>query len=394
MTVKIYFLCMHILSFFVGLFNKKKYIIFESYPDFTGSPKRICQELDKRGYGSKYTFVWAVDKSQQNSLGSYKTVPFWGNLKFIERLKKNFILANAVLIVDSNRAIFKVSPKTYRIWTDHGGGPKQCTEYRQSLGKVDWYLALSDIMKNIHFKIMRPSVVTDINQVLELGFPANDALFETTDLKKFWSKTLRENNTNFNKIIGWMPTFRPYHAKEKEPPFPFGIPIIKTKKEFELLNLFLSEQNILLAIQVHHAQRRCKGYSTIEDLSNIVFISQEIKDELQITNANLMNRYDALITDYSAAYNEFILLNRPIAITLDDYNEYAKQVGFYVDFPNYAKGFNVYNFNDLKCFISEIAQSIDSKKQERQISLHKIHKYTDNQSTKRVVDFLIEKIKL
>ena len=98
--------------------------------------------------------------------------------------------------------------------------------------------------------------------------------------------------------------------------------------------------------------------------------------------------------DYSAAYNEFILLDRPIAITLDDYNEYAKYVGFYVNFPEYAKGFNVYNFNDLKRFISEIAQGIDSKKQERQISLHKIHKYTDNQSTKRVVDFLIENVKL
>ena len=202
------------------------------------------------------------------------------------------------------------------------------------------------------------------------------------------------SNKNFNKIIGWMPTFRPYHAKEKEPPFPFGIPIIKTEKEFELLNQYLSEQNILLAIQVHHAQRRCKDYRTIEGYSNIVFISQEIKDELQITNANLMNRYDALITDYSAAYNEFILLDRPIAITLDDYNEYAKYVGFYVNFPEYAKGFNVYNFNDLKRFISEIAQGIDSKKQERQISLHKIHKYTDNQSTKRVVDFLIENVKL
>ena len=394
MKEKIYYTILYILSFFANLIHKKKFIIFESYPDFSGSPKMICKELQKRGFNSKYTFIWAVDKSQKEHFSTYKTIPFFGSLNFFERQRKNFIIMQATLIVDSNRPILKTNPKTARIWTDHGGGPKQCTDYRKNLGQVNWYLALSDIMKIIHFEIIKPNVVSCIDQVLELGFPANDALFEKVNLQVFWEKSLEKQNVSFQKIIGWMPTFRPYHAEFQIAPFPFGVPILKTQDEFIKLNRFLAEQNILLAIQIHHAQKRNKDYNTIKGLSNIVFISQEIKDKLKITNANLMNQYDALITDYSAAYNEFILLDRPTAITLDDYDEYAEKIGFYVNFIEYAKGYHIYNTNDLLNFISEVAQGIDSKRQERLKSLHTIHKYTDNQSTKRVVDFLIKNVKL
>jgi hypothetical protein len=49
---------------------------------------------------------------------------------------------------------------------------------------------------------------------------------------------------------------------------------------------------------------------------------------------------------------------------------------------------------DLTHFIEDVANGVDSAKAEREMAARRIHKYIDNQSTKRVVDFLVEKAKL
>ena len=42
----------------------------------------------------------------------------------------------------------------------------------------------------------------------------------------------------------------------------------------------------------------------------------------------LLRNADALITDYSSAYFDYMLLNRPIAFTVEDIEEYRKRSGF------------------------------------------------------------------
>ena len=47
----------------------------------------------------------------------------------------------------------------------------------------------------------------------------------------------------------------------------------------------------------------------------------------------LLRNADALITDYSSAYFDYMLLNRPIAFTVEDIEEYRKKRGFVFDNP-------------------------------------------------------------
>jgi CDP-glycerol glycerophosphotransferase (TagB/SpsB family) len=109
---------------------------------------------------------------------------------------------------------------------------------------------------------------------------------------------------------------------------------------------------------------------------------------------DLIKSFDALITDYSSIYHEYLLLNRPIALTIDDYEEYSAGTGFSIDYFEWIKGVYLTDVSNLMRFVDEVSENIDSAKNERNLALHRIHAFVDNQSTKRVVDFLAEKIPL
>ena len=64
------------------------------------------------------------------------------------------------------------------------------------------------------------------------------------------------------------------------------------------------------------------------------------------------------------------------------------------DYFEWIKGVYLKNTADLFRFIEEVANGVDSAKKEREAAMHRIHKYVDNKSTQRVVDFIVEKVKL
>ena len=142
---------------------------------------------------------------------------------------------------------------------------------------------------------------------------------------------------------------------------------------------------------MHHAQAANFSKRTF---SNIVLMDQNLKYEMNVSTANLMHSFDALISDYSAAYHEFVMLDRPVALAIDDFEEYSSRTGFVFDYFEWIKGVFLKTVPDLLHFVEDVANGVDSAKTEREMAARHIHKYIDNQSTKRVVDFLVEKAKL
>lgn len=398
MTIKcsrMYILAMHFFTKLIEMFSKG-IILFESFPELDGSPWMIYQEMVKRGLNKKYKLVWAVDKDFKVPPG-IKSVPFFGKLTRLQRYRRSFYKKHVKLIIDSNRPIYKENPESVRIYTRHGGPFKKCPDYMHYLKKMDYMLTLSPAMQDIDFIDCKGYCVDKLEDILPLGFPANDRLFDKTDLfgNGFYpALCTAKPQKPFSKIIGWLPTFRQHRQGgriDSEKVFPFGVPLVQTEEELVQLNQFLSEKNILLAIQMHHAQ--AANFSK-QAFSNIVLISQDLKYKMGVSTANLMQSFDALITDYSAAYHEYIMLNRPIALTIDDFEEYSSKTGFLFDYFEWIKGEYLKTTSDLMRFIENVANGIDTAKAEREQAMHRIHQYVDNQSTKRVVDFLVEKVKL
>lgn len=380
---------LYIISLFVRFIPiKQNVILFESYPELGGSPWMIYQELIKRGYDKKYKLIWGVGSSFLPP-PNIRTVSFFGKgLKHY--IDKFLYIISAKVIIDSNIYIPKIHPKTFRLYTQHGAPLKNWKFYSKKIGKVDAILSLSEATKAID-AVLFPHAA---GRFFILGYPSNDQLFLNIDLyKNGFLPQITKTSQKFDKIIGWLPTYRQHRFTNagSDYIFPFGIPLLKVKEDFESINSLLKEHNILLAIQMHHAQK--KNFPEHE-YSNIILIHDSDKQIFNVSTMNLMHCFDALITDYSAAYHEYILLDRPIALSIDDYEEYSQKPGFCIDYFEWIKGVYLKNVPDLKHFIEDVANGIDSAKDERQKTMHRIHKYVDNKSTQRVVDFLIEKAKL
>ena len=391
-TSKVFYLLMYL----AGLFLKRDVILFESYPELDGSPWMVYLELKKRGFAKKYRLVWAVDASF-SAPKDVDCVPFFGKISLKQKIVRKIYALRAKLILDCNRPLYKKNPYTIRMFMRHGGPLKKCSDYIHSIGKIDYAPTLSQDIQKIDFIDFKDACVKKIEDLVPLGFPANDRIFENVDLFEngfYPSLCTSYTGKRFKKVIGWLPTYRQHRSGtrvDSEIVFPFGVPLIKAKEDLFRLNAVLSEKDTLLAIQMHHAQM---SNFAKEKFSNIILIDQNLKYQMGVSTANLMHSSDALITDYSAAYHEYVMLNRPIALSIDDYEQYASKTGFLFDFFDWIKGVYLKDVSDLIHFVDDVANGVDSAKKEREKAMHRIHKYVDNGSTQRVVDFLVEKAKL
>ena len=93
----------------------KPIILFESYPDFSGSALEIYNELIKRGYEEKYNLVWAVDKDFNANVTQYNTIKFFNT----SNENQKSILKNTKIIIDINRYVNKLNCN-YRLYVRHG----------------------------------------------------------------------------------------------------------------------------------------------------------------------------------------------------------------------------------------------------------------------------------
>ena len=83
---------------------------------------------------------------------------------------------------------------------------------------------------------------------------------------------------------------------------------------------------------------------------------------------------DALISDYSSVAVDYLIVDRPIAFTLDDYEAYKKTRGFVFENPLiYMPGHHLYTFDDLEHFLLDVSMGLDPYKEQRaQVSLKAI----------------------
>jgi CDP-glycerol glycerophosphotransferase (TagB/SpsB family) len=368
--------------------SEKPVILFESYPDFSGSPLEIYNELVKRGYDKKYDLIWAV-YSTFNEKTNYKIIKFHG----CNTPEKNNVLRRTKVIIDSNRYIKKPRPDVYRIHVRHGSCLKNSINYNRDIGPVDAILTTSKEMLKCDQKIF-PQAIKD--KFIITGYPATDKIFSPHNLYNCgFIKEITGNDNHFAKIISWLPTYRQHRFSPNSGSkkiFPHGLPLIKNPVEFDKLNEVLKTNNILLLIHPHHAQ--AKNYKQLADTSNIKFVNEHIKLKYNLANTDILGNSDALITDYSAAYHEYIILNRPIALAIEDLVEYSKSCGFFVNYLDWIKGDYLLTTDDLENWVTDIAKGIDKSKSEREKALHKIHDNIDNKATERVVEYIIKNAKI
>ena len=364
----------------------KQYVVFESVPDFSDNTFPVYNELVKRGYGNKYKLAWYVDTESIRIIRKDNTsfeVDLHGKTKTKQWMNNLLFYYNIKARISCNRNYCYPYPETYTsFFLTHGVPIKHTKNYITIPDTVNYVIAPS----RESAKIISYEFNYDINRIISLGYPRNDAFFGSPiDLKSVF-------NWDYKKIVVWLPTFRQnvYAANNGNLP---AIPIIHDEENARLLNQLLFERDILVVIKPHFSQdvSRMKKMN----LSNIRFISDSLLADRGISLYQLLNSSDGLLTDYSSVFCDYLLKNKPIGLIWEDIEEYKKNPGLYPLYEEITNGISkIYNTSDLLDFLIMIADEIDPLYMERKNLCAFYNDYDDGNSTQRVVDFIIEKAKL
>ena len=220
------------------------------------------------------------------------------------------------------------------------------------------------------------------------GYPKADWLFHPISEERL----LRLGIPKSGKYIFWLPTFR--NAKkqlsqlnENTLSSDNGMPILNNTVKLAKLNDILNKANIVMIIKLHPFQSIESIH--VDNLSNIILLTNEklVKEDVQINQ--LLGWADALVSDYSSVAVDYLILDRPIAFTMDDVEEYSASRGFVFDnIHDWLPGKELFSSNDFYKFVEEIARGEDYYKEKRETIRYKMHQFYDDKSSERVLHIL------
>lgn len=346
-----------------------KYIVFESIPDFTDNSKAVFEEMVRRGLNKQYCFVWLTYKKDSKlEIENTKCVH--------NRLLQIYYSMRSRYLLSSNTFATKYGPYQTALFLGHGLPLKSLMGYEAPPG-LDYSIGLG---KETNFVQAREANIPEEN-VLSLGYPRNDSL------NKKSGKDLRNILGDFAKILVWYPTYRQHNLSTIQSAAVNSLPILHNESDAELLNELARELNYLIVLKPHFSQDI--SYVKKLGLSNILFINDEFFVEHNISSYEFVGACDALITDYSSIYFDYLLCDKPIIAVWEDKEEYIKNRGFVIDLDYYFSGaYKVYSVEDFIQSLRILNIEGDLCQTERRNILKKVHDNIDFESTKRVVDFI------
>jgi CDP-glycerol glycerophosphotransferase (TagB/SpsB family) len=171
------------------------------------------------------------------------------------------------------------------------------------------------------------------------------------------------------------------------------MPLIYSIEKLIALNEFLKQKHLHILYKAHFLQDM-KSAKTV-NLENIHFISDSMIRDVGMQLYEIIGGSSALITDYSSVFYDYLLLDHPIATTIDDIESWKKGRGFSFDIEKMhdQATVRVKNLDELFAFLNDVSEGIDRKQQGRRQIRDITHTYIDGKSTDRVVDFICDYLK-
>ena len=359
----------------------EKLIIFESEGDFCDNAYALYKGLMDLGLDKEYRFVWAVDGDYDNGIETIK--------KSLRSPRTLYFLARAKhFIYDHNNmyAPIKKRPQQVISYLGHGAG------FKSGKGAVEGVVSEPD------FRLSSGRMST---AVLAHHWGVPDELYTsvgTPRLDWYYSdlsgvrKKLEDSYhySEYRKIGLWMPTFRKSDSaaiSDDSLKNETGLPLLTTNESLDRLNAFLKESNVLMILKLHHLQAELPSFS--RKFSNLLILHDEDLKNLDIQLYQFVPTTDFLITDYSSISVDYLLLDRPIIYTLDDYEEYNKTRGIWPENAlDYMPGDHVFTEDQLYTAVENILNGNDFHKEDRKRVKKEFHDFDDGDSAKRIAVLL------
>ena len=364
------------LSFIASKMPLRNYILLQGEGDTYENASALARYIRSNNYYDKYKIVWLCDNPQ----------------RFIPTKRERYIKRNVNLTtislkeiwrynyyVNCSRYVFFENQMTPRrreqqvtMYMNHGSPPIKSTK-----GKIN-------ISKDVNYVVCPSENVADIvaeqygvnkERMIYCGSPRTDILFDGKLNDKLCSML---DVKEYKKVILWVPTFREHKNKSRvdsDANYTYGIPIIHNENVYDELVSYLKMHNVLLIIKPHQNQDMSKV--TINPCKNICILRNDQLEKVAASVYDVMKIADAMITDYSTIAFDFMMLDKMIGYTLDDFEEF--KIGFSVKQPlEFMPGNKIYNVNHLLEFFDCVIEKKDDYMDERKKINEFINEYKGN----------------
>lgn len=340
-------------------------IIFTSKPDYADNSRALSDYLVNNGFLKKYDIYWVVE----NAATCRKDHPD-AKVKFIEnkgwnRFKnlKTFVTASwqfgthGVAFYRENRI---KGQHIIRLWHGCSYKDKDLTLLTGCKNKApfDYALVSGPLFEETKSYFWNCSK----DKILPLGYPRYDWLRENTAEAMKLVEMIKGDN---DKIIVWMPTFRnDKNGRYTDNDNITQFPLMVSDEAWESLDAICNASKVVVIVKLHPFQ---KDYDiSWGNFTNIRQITNSDFNQANTTMYNFLAVTDGLITDYSSVGVDYMIVDKPIAFTLDDYELYKDGRGFVVkNVLDYMPGYHLYSLEDLMVFIKDISNGVDKYKQNR-----------------------------
>ena len=313
--------------------KKRNRIVIYSNWGFRDNIRTLYQYLVDNGYQDKYEIVCASNDFyhlERDSRVKYTSI--YRGLYYFLTSKYFFYSFGKYPIKPSKKQM------VVNLW--HGMPLKKIGNHEYGLENIDYNFFTKLVSSSDLFTpIMKTAFNAKDEQMLLVGNIRNDELFEE---KK-------------DKNIIWMPTYRNsknYH--DSQDAFIFSL----DESEFEDINTILAEYEYHLYIKLHPLEE--SQFKFKNNYSNIHMLPEDIISQHYGTLYKFLGTTSALITDYSSVFLDYYLLDRPVAFTINDYEEYKEKRGFvFDDIKSLMAGPTISNLEELLKFLLSVINSED-----------------------------------
>jgi CDP-glycerol glycerophosphotransferase (TagB/SpsB family) len=175
------------------------------------------------------------------------------------------------------------------------------------------------------------------------GYPRNDALFGPAPGEEFGTDAAAISRVRDlaadHPVICYLPTFREWDPEA-----------VSANVDFAALDDRLAARDAYLVIKPHPKERLDLSDA---DLAHVL----ELPENTDVYP--LLRHADALVTDYSSVYFDYLLLDRPVAFYAFDRDRYESERGFYFDYEAVAPGPVADDFAELLDALDRLLDGIE-----------------------------------
>lgn len=208
---------------------------------------------------------------------------------------------------------------------------------------IDYYMsASSDFVKGIISNSFR----IDSDHIVKCNKPRTDILFDS-DMRKGKNIKIDLLKKQHKKIISYLPTQRSCGK--------VAIHITQIM-DLDKIQKLCEEHDAIFIIKKHFYHR--DEIEMLDKYPNIIDMTQE-----DIETQTLLYQSDVLISDYSACYIDYLLLDRPIILYAYDYKDYLKsERDLYLKFEENNCGYKAFDREQFNLALSSVCDDWKDEK--------------------------------